>query len=217
MAGMPIVMTIDQRGSRGASDRVAGLLATLEAGAWDTALPFLRTVGDECQGVPAEPLAAVDITLMLLREGHWSVGIGVGSITVPVSGRTVEASGPGFYAAREAVEAAKGDEPPLQLRGEPHTPLAQDVDALLRVLARLAMARTPTQWAVVDAVRRARGNGAYTVPRGAQKGAAAALGVTPQAVSKAYRASGWEEEYSARLALAHLLGRLDDEVEDAHA
>lgn len=206
------VLTIDQRGSRHAPDRVEGLLARLREGPWKTTLPFQRTIGDECQGAVLEPLAVLDIALMLLREGHWSIGIGIGGVTPARSGRTAEADGPGFHAARAAVEAAKGAQPPLELRSAPQTSLAADADALLRLLARANASRTPTQWAVVEAVREEQGDGAYRTPRGTQKAAAQRLGVTPQAVSKAYRGSNWDEEYAARLALAHLLGRLHEEL-----
>lgn len=97
------VINADQRDSRSNPDRVPALLtAAAECAA---VLPFERTVGDEVQGVfasGADVLAALEL---ILRNGRWSVGIGVGSAELA---ETPSASrGDAFIAARSAVETAK--------------------------------------------------------------------------------------------------------------
>lgn len=109
-----IVLTIDQRGSTYADDRVPEVLAELAdltRGREGVVVGFERTVGDEVQGILAPGRAgaqlAVDLTLHLLRDQGWSVGIGVGQVEGPLPTVSREARGFAFYRARDAVERAK--------------------------------------------------------------------------------------------------------------
>jgi hypothetical protein len=109
-----IVLTVDQRGSTHAEDRVPAVLEHLEEwvrGRDGLVVSFARTVGDEVQGVLAGSDAgaqlAVDLTLALLRDQGWSVGIGVGPVELPLPEVSREGRGPAFYRARDAVERAK--------------------------------------------------------------------------------------------------------------
>ena len=109
-----IVLTIDQRGSTYADDRVPEVLAELADLTRDrdgVVVRFERTVGDEVQGILAPGRAgaqlAVDLTLHLLRDQGWSVGIGVGQVEGPLPAVSREARGFAFYRARDAVERAK--------------------------------------------------------------------------------------------------------------
>jgi hypothetical protein len=109
-----IVLTIDQRGSTYAADRVPEILAELAGltrGREGVVVPFERTVGDEVQGILAAGAAgaelAVDLALHLLRDQGWSIGIGVGEVDVPLPAVSREARGFAFYRARDAVERAK--------------------------------------------------------------------------------------------------------------
>lgn len=109
-----IVLTVDQRGSTYAADRVPEVLAELAEltrGRDGVVVPFERTVGDEVQGILAAGRAgaglAVDLSLHLLRDQGWSVGIGVGSVEGPLPSVSREARGFAFYRARDAVERAK--------------------------------------------------------------------------------------------------------------
>ena len=77
------VLTVDQKDSRRVGDRVPDLLAVL-VDRPGLVLPFERTVGDEVQGVLADVIAVVDLVLDLLRRGGWSVGIGAGSVDLPL-------------------------------------------------------------------------------------------------------------------------------------
>ncbi|MFF3037497.1 hypothetical protein [Arthrobacter citreus] len=96
------VLTIDQKDSRNTSDRVPGLIELL--GSEELELPFERTVGDEVQGVASSPSVAVNAALLAIRQGGWSVGIGVGTVGLPLPASSREAGGEAFIAARAAAE-----------------------------------------------------------------------------------------------------------------
>ncbi|WP_313554651.1 hypothetical protein [Miniimonas arenae] len=106
-----LVITADQEGSRHGVDRVPEALDVLEG--VPVLLPFVRTVGDELQGVPEDAAAALEACLRLVRLGGWSIGVGVGpgrlASTAP------ESAGEAFVRARAAVERAKGRTVPLPL------------------------------------------------------------------------------------------------------
>ena len=90
------VLTVDQRGSTGRPDRVPEVLARLDemlAGR-GVVVPFARTVGDEVQGVLDDPEAVVEVVLDLLRDGGWSLGLGVGPVVEPLPAVSREAAGP---------------------------------------------------------------------------------------------------------------------------
>jgi hypothetical protein len=87
---MPYVLTVDQVSSRTDVDRVAPTLRRLSV---DTVLPFTRTVGDEFQGVLAEPLSVVQVILDLMREGDWYGGLGIGPVETPLPANSREAGG----------------------------------------------------------------------------------------------------------------------------
>ena len=99
------VMTIDQQGSRTSTDAVPGVLAALEPVA--AVVGFARTIGDEVQGVLADPVAVAEAVRRVAVDSDWHIGIGIGEVDRPLPETTVEARGEAFYAARQAVEAAK--------------------------------------------------------------------------------------------------------------
>lgn len=99
------VMTIDQQGSRISADAVPGVLAALEPVA--AVVGFARTIGDEVQGVLADPVAVAEAVRRVAVDSDWHIGIGIGEVDRPLPETTVEARGEAFYAARQAVEAAK--------------------------------------------------------------------------------------------------------------
>lgn len=195
------VLTIDQKGSRKGRDRVPDLLELLAEVPMDR--PFERSVGDEVQGITHDAGAAVEAALIALRSGHWSVGIGVGAVDLPLPASTREASGPAFVAAREAVDRAKktGDRPPLAVAGAPG---AADAEAVLVLIGRLIRDRTPEQWRILEHVE----PGIW----GAQSAAARKLGISPQSVGKTTARAGWQEEWAARPAAAVLLARADEQA-----
>ena len=195
------VLTIDQKGSRKGRDRVPDLLELLGTVPMDR--PFERSVGDEVQGITNDAGAAVEAALLALRNGHWSVGIGVGAVDLPLPASTREASGPAFVAAREAVDRAKktGDRPPLAVAGAPG---AAEAEAVLVLIGRLIRDRTPEQWRILEHVE----PGTW----GSQSAAARKLGISPQSVGKTTARAGWQEEWAARPAAAVLLARADEQA-----
>lgn len=84
----------------------------------------------------------------------------------------------------------------------PDVELAAAVTAVLGLIQRIRAERTAAEWRMVDLL----------VPgvRGQQGAVAEALGVTPQAVSKALLRTGWAEELAGRHAAESLLSRLAD-------
>ncbi|MCG2802023.1 MAG: hypothetical protein L6311_08010 [Cellulomonas sp.] len=187
------VLTIDQQGSRSDRDRVPELLGAL-AGVV-TVRAFERTVGDEVQGVLDQAEEVVTVALDLLRHGGWSIGIGAGSVRQPLPPSPREGAGEAFVLAREAVEAAKSRQRPHPVAVRGALPASADADGLLLLLAAVRARRSPQGWAAVDAM----------VDAGSQDAAAAALGISQQAVSKRLAAACWVEENSARPALTRLL------------
>jgi len=200
------VLTVDQKDSRRVGDRVPDLLAVL-VDRPGLVLPFERTVGDEVQGVLADAIAVVDLVLDLLRRGGWSVGIGAGSVDLPLPPSAREASGTAFVLAREAVEAAKSRvrSVPVAVRGASPS-LAADAEAVLALVAAIAARRSPAGWAAIDTLRSVDAWAADAVTGVArQQEVARRLGVSQQAVSQRLRAALWAEEVAARPAAARLL------------
>jgi hypothetical protein len=212
------VITADQKASRHDVDRAGAErdeLASRYAGR--VVLPVDRTAGDEVQALVADAATALDMVLRLTRAGHWSVGLGIGTVRTPLPRATREATGPAFIAARDAVTAAKrsatrfalATDPPALPRDDAPDDGADDrttrlpgpaeVEALLTLLLLARDRRTPQGWEVVD--RMADG--------GTQREVAAAMGITPQAVSTRLRTSGWRAERAAIPGLTALLAHLD--------
>jgi hypothetical protein len=205
------VITADQKASRNDVDRAGtgrdDLAARYEG---RLVLPVDRTSGDEVQALVADAGTALDMALVLTRAGHWSVGLGIGAVRTPLPRATREATGPAFIAARDAVTAAKRsatrfalavDPPPDPASDAPGSvlPGADEVEALITLLLLARDRRTPQGWDVVD--RMADG--------GTQREVAAALRITPQAVSTRLRTSAWRAERAAIPGLVALLAHLD--------
>ena len=192
---MPFVLTVDQRGSRRAGDRVADLLPRLQRDV-PTVLPFERTAGDEFQGLLDDAAAVVDLVLTLVREGGWSIGVGAGPVQVPLPASTRAATGPAFLAARRAVDAAKQRASHVAVRGAVPAEAA-DAQAVLGALASLVDRRSEQAWEAIAHVGAGR----------TQAQAAAALGVSRQAVGQRLAAAQWDLEQELRPTAARLLAR----------
>ena len=192
---MPYVMTVDQRASRRGPDRVAAALTELNAGARPL-LPFERTAGDEFQGVLGTPEAVVDVAVRLVRLGGWSIGIGAGPVQTPLPPSTRAATGPAFLCARRAVDAAKQRPVRLAVRGTAPAD-AGDAQSVLSALAVLVSRRSDQAWEAIALVDSGR----------TQAEAAAALGISRQAVGQRLAAASWELERELRPTAARLLAR----------
>lgn len=189
------VLTVDQRASRRHPDRVAGALARLNAEI-PTVLAFERTAGDEFQGLLATPREVVDAVLRLARLGGWTVGVGAGAVGTPLPDSTRAATGPAFVSARRAVEAAKRRAARVAVRGSVAEEAA-DAQAVLTALVVVVQRRSPAAWEAIDLVGAGR----------TQAAAAAALGITRQAVGQRLAAGWWELEAELRPTATRLLGR----------
>lgn len=196
------VVTFDQRGATGGTDRVPELLAALSACA--TRLPPERTSGDEAQVLTDRAEATLDLVRVALELGEWSVGLGIGTVALPLPASVREARGDAFTASRSALGAARPTSAvPLAVRSaDPrHAATAADAEAVLRLIGWLIRTRNQGQWRVVRA-RRAH-------PEATQEEIATRLGVTQQTVSRALRTSGWREESSAYSLVCRLLAMID--------
>jgi hypothetical protein len=185
---VPFVLTVDERFSRRAGDRVESVLEELAA--VETVLPFERTGDDEFQGV-------VDLALDLVRAGGWTIGIGAGAVRTPLPRSTRGANGPAFLLSRRAVDAAKQRGPArLAVRGAAPSE-AGDAQAVLTSLAVLVDRRSAQAWEAIALVQ-----GGCT-----QAQAASALGISRQAVGQRLAAALWDLERELRPAAERLLSR----------
>jgi hypothetical protein len=191
---VPFVLTVDQRGSRRATDRVPAVLGALSG--VPTVLRFERTAGDEVQGVLDDPVAVVEVVRRLVRTGGWSIGIGAGPVQGPLPRSTRAATGPAFLAARAAVDAAKRRPVRVAVRGAV-AEAAEDAQAVLTALAAVLERRSDQAWEAVELVERGR----------TQAQAAGELGVSRQAVGQRLAAGLWEVERDLRPTAARLLAR----------
>jgi hypothetical protein len=196
-----IVLTLDQRASRGATDRVGEWSDRLNAAHGDRLrLPFVRSAGDELQAVLGDANALPDIVAQSLDDGGWWLGVGVGPIDR--FGETArDSQGPAFWHARKAVEAAKTrtHPQPVAVVGEPPDDAAALGDALT-TLAFLTLRRTPEQRESVELLHGGMKN----------KDIAAHLEVSPAAISQRLRGAGAEEEAGLRRLIVRIASRLVD-------
>jgi hypothetical protein len=197
------VLTADQRHSRRSPDQVPDALARLEALSDRFVLGFERTAGDEIQGLTDKPEAVVDAVLTLSRSPDWHVGIGLGTVDLPLPGSTREARGPAYLAARTAVEQARSAPAHLRLVGSDPVGagrygenVVQRAEAALVMLRALVNRRTPQGWEIMDLLDET----------GSGKLAATRMGISPSAVSqRASRSARAESQLGAELA-RQLLG-----------
>lgn len=181
------VMTVDQRRSSTEPDAVPDVLALLAAA--KPLRAFERTAGDEVQGLLDDPESIVALTMALARTGTWSIGVGVGDVQTPLADSVRANRGEAFIAARRAVDRAKSSPAHLAVEGAVHAETA-----LLQLL-KLIRGRSHEGWEAIEAMATAT----------TQKQAAAALGISPQAMNRRLHVAGWVEEQRGRELAAHLL------------
>ncbi|BAK34500.1 hypothetical protein MLP_14860 [Microlunatus phosphovorus NM-1] len=196
---MPYVMTVDQISSRQRRDAVPAAITAMA-----TRFPHAkttRTVGDEFQALfVADPMSVVDAILMLMREGSWHVGIGIGPVEEPVPDDLRAARGPAFLAARQAVEEAKERSNHLQLVATP--PAAEegvDAEVLLELLLTLRARRSDAGWAAAELA-----DAGLT-----QAAIGTELGISRQAVNQRLQAAQWALDARSRPVAARLLARTE--------
>jgi DNA-binding NarL/FixJ family response regulator len=178
------VLTVDQQGSRSSPDLVPGTLAALA----DVSLlrPFERTVGDEFQGVVADPAVLVQAVERLLREGTWNIGIGIGAVEEPLPDHARAGRGAAYLQARSAVTAAKTS--PWHLRVLGDDPAARALETVLWLWAVVLGRRTARGWEVADLVEQGL----------SYEQCARHLGISQSAVSQRAQAAGIVEGRRAR-------------------
>lgn len=196
------VMTIDQRGSRRERDRVEDLLEAMHG--VPLLRPFDRTAGDEVQAVvensPTGARTVVDVALRLVREQHWSIGIGVGAVELPLPTTTRAGRGHAFEAARDAVTRAKNAPGGVAVASarDDLAAAAADAETALILVALLVTDRTEQGHAAVDLM-----TAGHT-----QTSAAEILGISKQAMSQRLSVARWSIESGGRTLAEHLLSDL---------
>ena len=193
------IITADQIDSRHRADIAGATLDVLnDRYEGRLALPVDRNAGDEIQALVRDAGTALSIIADLTRDEQWSVGCGVGRVRTPLPPHTREASGPGFTAARAAVERAKSA--PLRFALASESPgEAASAEALIELLLLIRSRRTAEGWELFDLVASGM----------TQVAAATALGISPQAASQRARVAGIRSELAAVPALAAVLARVD--------
>lgn len=186
------VMTVDQRRSRRDIDRVPDLLDRYRD--FDLIRPFERTAGDEVQAVCEDAATVVAIALDLVATPHWSVGIGVGSVELPLPDTTRAGRGQAFEAARDAVTRAKNAPAALAVTG-PEPAAAEDAETASTLVALLVARRS-------DQGREAV---ALMAEGMSQTDAAERLDISKQAMSQRLSVAGWHVENAGRTLAARLL------------
>lgn len=194
------VVTLKQRDRRECGDLGDDLLRNLSG--IPALTPFQRSGPTVVLGSPESAEDAVGAVLHALRQRHWMVGLGIGSLYEPVPSDAQYLQGSALGYAHTALERAEhtGDRVPLSVVGN-DMQLAGEAEAVLRLLGQIVATRSTAEWAVLDLLTPGL--------RGQQKLVAAELGISAQAVSKAVVRSAWVEEWSARPAAARLLKWID--------
>jgi hypothetical protein len=187
-----VVLTVDQDGSRRATDRVPAALASLSD--VPVRLTFERTVGDEFQGVLDDPAAVAAALEALIRDGEWNIGLGIGEIETPLPTNARAGRGPAYLHARDAVTAAKSSPWRVRAAGEP--PSVRALESAIWLWAALLSRRTPRGWEVADLVDKGL----------TYEDAAARIGITQSAVSQRAAAAGIAEGRRARELVEFLTG-----------
>lgn len=198
------VITADQIDSRTGNDLVADERERINRQhGLALALPADRTAGDEVQALTDDAGAALALALELTRSRRFHVGIGVGPVRTPLPRATREATGPAFFAARDAATRAKraGIRLAIQWQREPQgaSARADDAEALLALLLIVRERRSDAGWELFDLL--ATG---LTQAEAAQR-----LGISAPAASARAKAAHIRAELAALPALVRLLEQTD--------
>lgn len=203
------VVTADQRDSRTDRDRAGELISALNhtVGSFFV-LPPDQTAGDEIQVMLENAEATLDVIMLAHRTGHWSIGLGLGTVRTPLPDATRQATGSAFIAARDAVTRAKRTDTRFSLATMSTRPGATGVDdgddgeletgeleALLNLMLLLRQRRSAEGWQAIDLVATGL----------SQADAALRLGISTAAISQRLKAASWRAELAARPALIKLL------------
>lgn len=205
-------ITADQIGSRERGDAAGDTRDRINSTfASELVLPADRNAGDEIQMLSASASATLEIILELSRDRQWSVGLGCGTVRTPLPAATREASGLAFFAARDAVNAAKKRRThvavrahALDNRADTSAAAAGDIEAILDLLLIIRERRTAPGWELYDLVATGL----------TQQDAAERLRISAPAASSRAHAANIKAEAAALPALTKLLNDLDATTEE---
>lgn len=198
----------DQKKSRSSTDAVASILRKLEheseRGAVRFELAPERTSGDEFEFLASDPLSVYRVLRLLIEDGRWHVGIGVGDVELPLPGDVREARGDALIRARRAVEVAKGLTPSVQLvvsdaPVSPRAPGGAPANTVLALVAELLERRLDTGWQAVAAIEDP------AKEKRPMSEVADSLGISRQALSNRLKAANWVLEQRSVPVLVSLL------------
>lgn len=200
---MIAVLTVDQRGSQSGPDLVPGALDLLnDPGAGPVERPFERTAGDEIQGILADGRSIVARMALLLRADAWNIGLGLGSIELPLPGSTRAGRGEAFVLARTAVNRAKQQTSRLSVVGS-DAYAAEQIETVAWLWAGVLSRRSARGWEVADLFAEGLTHAE----------AAARLGISQSAVSQRAQAAGLVEGDRAARLLADLIDTALDKTD----
>lgn len=195
------ILTVDQRGSQHGPDLVPAALEALnDPSLGRPARAFERTAGDEVQGVLDDGAALVARLALLVRQGAWNIGLGLGEVESPLPSSTRAGRGEAFVLARQAVTRAKQQPSRISVVGA-GAYRAEQIETVAWLWAGVLTRRSVRGWEVADLF--ALG---LTHAEAAQR-----LGISQSAVSQRAQAAGLLEADRA----AHLLTTMIDEAMDA--
>lgn len=195
------VLTVDQRGSQTGPDLVPDALTLLnDVGRYGPVeRAFERTAGDEVQGILSQGRSIVARLEMLLRSDAWNIGLGLGSIELPLPTSTRAGRGEAFVLARTAVTRAKQQPSRICVMGsgtvgaEPYR--ADQIETVAWLWAGVLTRRSARGWEVADMFAEGLSH--------AQ--AAQRLGISQSAISQRAQAAGLVEGERAATLLTELL------------
>jgi len=192
------ILTVDQRGSRSGPDLVPAVLDDLNSpDHGPTARAFERTAGDEVQGVLASGDAIVARIALLLRQGTWNIGLGIGEVEEPLPASTRAGRGEAFVLARQAVNRAKQHPSRVSVVGSDHY-RADQIETVAWLWAGVLTRRSVRGWEVADLL----GTGISHAE------AARSLGISQSAVSQRAQAAGLVEADRAARLLAEQIDQV---------
>lgn len=202
-------LTVDQRKSRESSDAVDAaiqrLCAAEVAGVLNFVLPPERTSGDEFQFLLADAESTYSALRILVRDGRWHIGVGVGSVELPLPSSVRESRGSALIHARRAVEMAKSLDPSIFLVGDSEA--AIEANGILQLAGVLWSARSDLGWEAIAALERQ--DEAASRAEVAEK-----LGISKQALSQRLQAARWQVEQAAKCSIIRSIARADGRAED---
>ncbi|NLG62531.1 MAG: hypothetical protein GX539_09810 [Candidatus Cloacimonetes bacterium] len=198
---MPVALTIDVVGSRRIADRAAAqrhldaAIARVTEDVPGVVTPLHPIVGDEMQGVYADLDSALSATLLfqlaLPDTVECRFGAGIGEVGVVPSAAGGISDGPGWWAAREAIDAverlARRDAPSARTRVAASESAPSDARAGVALANAYLLSRDELGAAMSERTRRLTYGRCLGLT---QSALADAEGITQSAVSQALASSG---------------------------